>query len=111
VSKTLIAASARPMILSLLLKRESFGYRILQNIMTLSGGTIGRSEALLYFVLHRMEKEGVIPSRRKMSEENRMRKYYALTDFGRRELEVEKERRLSSHGAFLRLWTPAEQTE
>jgi len=40
-----------------------------------------------------------------------MRKYYVLTDFGRRELEVEKERWLRIHGAFLRLWTPAEESD
>jgi PadR family transcriptional regulator PadR len=111
MSKTLIAASARPMILSLLLKGESYGYRILQDVTALSGGTIDWSEALLYPVLHRMEKEGAIRSRWKISEEKRMRKYYALTDSGRRELEVEKERWLSIHGAFLRLWTPAEGTD
>ena len=111
MSKTLIAASARPMVLSLLLKGESYGYRILQDVMALSGGTIDWSEALLYPVLHKMEKEGVIRSRWRMSEEKRMRKYYALTDLGRRELEAEKERWLSIHGAFLRLWSPAEGSE
>jgi DNA-binding PadR family transcriptional regulator len=111
MSKTLIAASARPMILSLLLKGESYGYRILQDVTALSGGTIDWSEALLYPVLHRMEKEGVVRSRWKMSEEKRMRKYYALTEAGRRELEAEKERWLRIHSAFLRLWTAAEETD
>jgi PadR family transcriptional regulator, regulatory protein PadR len=111
MSKTLAAASARPMILSLLLKGESYGYRILQDVTALSGGTIDWSEALLYPVLHRMEKEGVVRSRWKMSEEKRMRNYYALTDLGRRELDTEKERWLSIHGAFLRLWNPAEGSD
>jgi DNA-binding PadR family transcriptional regulator len=111
MSKTLIAASARPMILSLLVKGESYGYRILQEVTALSGGIIDWSEALLYPVLHRMEKEGVVRSRWKMSEEKRMRKYYTLTELGRRELEAEKERWLSIHGAFLRLWTPAEDSD
>jgi len=111
MSKTLAAASARPMILSLLLRGETYGYRILQDVTALSGGTIDWSEALLYPVLHRMEKEGVLRSKWKMSEEKRMRKYYALTDAGRRELEFEKERWLSIHGAFLRLWTPAENSD
>jgi DNA-binding PadR family transcriptional regulator len=111
MSKTLIAASARPMILSLLVKGESYGYRILQEVTALSGGIIDWSEALLYPVLHRMEKEGVVRSRWKVSEEKRMRKYYTLTELGRRELEAEKERWLSIHGAFLRLWTPAEDSD
>ena len=108
MSKTLIAASVRPMVLSLLLRGECYGYRILQEVTALSGGTIDWSEALLYPVLHKMEKEGVIRSRWRVSDEKRMRKYYALTDLGRRELEVEKERWMSVHGAFLRLWSAAE---
>lgn len=108
MSKTLIAATAKPMVLSLLLRGESYGYRILQDVMELSGGTLDWSEALLYPVLHRLEKDGLIRSRWRTSEEKRMRKYYSLTSLGRRELETEKERWLSIHGAFVRLWTPAE---
>jgi PadR family transcriptional regulator PadR len=111
MSKTLAAASARPMILSILRRGESYGYRILQDVTSLSGGTIDWSEALLYPVLHRMEREGVVRSRWRMSEEKRMRKYYVLTDEGRRALEVEKKCWLSIHGAFLRLWTPAEGSD
>jgi DNA-binding PadR family transcriptional regulator len=40
-----------------------------------------------------------------------MRKYYALTALGRRELEAERESWLSIHGAFLKLWTAAEQSD
>jgi len=111
MSKSLVAASTRPMILSLLLKGESYGYRILQDVMSLSGGEIDWSEALLYPVLHRMEKEGVIRSRWKTAGEKRMRKYYGLTECGRLELEAEKQSWLNIHGAFLRLWTAAEGIE
>ena len=111
MSKTLIAATAKPMVLSLLLRGESYGYRILQDVMELSGGTLDWSEALLYPVLHKLERDGLILSQWKTSGENRMRKYYSLTESGRRELEDEKERWLSIHGAFVRLWTPAESLE
>ena len=111
MSRILEAASAKPMVLSLLLRGESYGYRILQDVAALSGGTIDWSEALLYPVLHRLEKEGLVRSKWRMSEENRMRKYYTLTDHGRKELEAEKERWLSIHGAFLKLWTTAKASE
>jgi PadR family transcriptional regulator PadR len=107
MSKTLIAATAKPMILSLLLGGESYGYKILQDVLRLSGGTLDWSEALLYPVLHKLEKDGLIRSRWGASEEKRMRKYYSLTESGRRALEEEKERWLSIHGAFLSLWAPA----
>ena len=111
MSKTLIAATAKPVILSLLQKNESYGYRILQDVMELSGGTIDWSEALLYPVLHRLEKDGLIRSKWKKTAENRMRKYYFLTESGRAELESEKKRWLSIHAAFVRLWEPAESPE
>jgi DNA-binding PadR family transcriptional regulator len=111
MSKTLVDASTRPLILSLLLKGESYGYRILRDVESLSGGEVDWSEALLYPVLHRMEKEGVIRSRWKTSGEKRMRKYYGLTELGRFELETEKQSWLSIHGAFLKLWTAAEGIE
>jgi DNA-binding PadR family transcriptional regulator len=107
MSKTLIAASAKPMILSLLGRRESYGYQILQDVTALSGGAIDWSEALLYPVLHRLEREGLVRSKWRTSEEKRMRKYYALTPLGRRELETERESWLRIHGAFLKLWAPA----
>ena len=111
MSKTLIAATARPMVLSLLVRGESYGYRILQDVLELSGGTLDWSEALLYPVLHKLEKDGLIRSQWRMPEEKRMRKYYALTESGRRELETEKKRWLSIHGAFVALWTPAEASD
>lgn len=111
MSKSLIAASTRPLILSLLLKGESYGYRILQEVESLSGGEADWSEALLYPVLHRMEKEGVILSRWKSSDEKRMRKYYSLTDLGRRELEAERRSWMRLHGAFVSLWTAAVSTD
>jgi len=111
MSKSLVAASTRPIILSLLLKGENYGYGILQEVTELSGGEIDWSEALLYPVLHRMEKEGVIRSRWERSGEKRMRKYYGLTEEGRRELEEEKNGWLRLHGAFVRLWEMAERTE
>ncbi len=111
MSKSLIAASTRPLILSLLLKGESYGYRILQEVESLSGGEADWSEALLYPVLHRMEKEGVIRSRWRASEGKRMRKYYSLTDLGRLELRAERASWLRLHGAFVSLWAAAGPTE
>ena len=106
MSKTLVAASARPMILSLLLKGESYGYRILQEVTALSGGTIDWSEALLYPVLHRMEKEGFLHSRWKISGEGRLRRYYAITDKGRKELDGERRQWRSVVQALAKLWKP-----
>jgi len=111
VSKALVAASAKPIILSLLLSGENYGYRILQRVKLVSGGVLEWSEAMLYPVLHRLEADGFIRSKWRLSEEGRMRKYYLLTEAGARELEQEKAQWLSVHEALTRLWAPAENPD
>ncbi len=106
-SDTLVAASSKPVILSLLLSGESYGYQILQRVRRVSGGKMAWSSAMLYPVLRRMEKDGLIRSEWRVSDENRMRKYYRLTDRGRKELEVEKARWLDIQNALQKLWKTA----
>jgi PadR family transcriptional regulator PadR len=106
ISKALVAASSKPVILSILLPGESYGYQIIQKVKALSGGAMDWSDGMLYPVLHRLEKEGFIRSRWKVSEERRMRKYYILTPLGREELKSERSQWESVHGVLSRLWTP-----
>jgi len=111
ISKNLIAASTKPIILSLLYRGESYGYQILQRIRRVAGGKLAWSSAMLYPVLHRLEKDGLILSKWKLSEEGRMRKYYRLTSLGRKELAVEREQWLSVHDALKDLWAAAETAD
>ena len=54
ISKDLVAASAIPLILSILLKaRESYGYAIIAAVRDLSDGDLQWTEGMLYPVLHR----------------------------------------------------------
>lgn len=107
-SDTLVAASSKPIILSMLLSGESYGYRILQRIRRVSGGTVTWSSAMLYPVLRRMEQEGLIRSEWRVSDANRMRKYYHLTDRGREELAAEKARWINIQNALRKLWAAEE---
>jgi len=108
ISKNLIAASTKPIILTLLFRGESYGYQILQRTRQVAGGKLAWSSAMLYPVLHRLQKDGFIRSKWRISEEGRMRKYYSLTDLGRKELTAEKEQWLSVHNALQSLWAAAE---
>ena len=110
-SKALIAATAKPIVLSLLLSGESYGYQILKRVKSVSGGKIAWSSAMLYPVLHRLAKDGLIQSEWKLSEEGRMRKYYFLTKLGLQELEAEKDRWLSIQEILTNLWATAEAAE
>src|SRR4029077_8048942 len=89
--KDLVAASAVPLVLSILEEGESYGYAILQRVRELSGGQIEWSDGMLYPVLHRLETQGLIRSRWLASAEGRRRKYYALESAGRSALAELKE--------------------
>jgi PadR family transcriptional regulator PadR len=89
ISKTLMAASTRPIILAILSRREDYGYSIIQKVKDISGGHLEWTDGMLYPVLQRMEMDGLIASRWKLSGENRPRRYYAITDKGGKELAFE----------------------
>ena len=76
VSKDLVAASATPLILSILSDGESYGYAIIKRVHELSGGQLQWSDGMLYPVLHRLVKQKLIQCRWWESETGRKRKYY-----------------------------------
>jgi PadR family transcriptional regulator PadR len=108
ISKALIAASTKPLLLSILLDGETYGYRIIKQMKILSGGCLEWSFGMLYPVLHRLEKDGLIASQWKKSDKGRLRKYYRLTDAGRQELDREKAQWLTVQGVFAELWRSSE---
>ncbi|MDE2879118.1 helix-turn-helix transcriptional regulator [Candidatus Palauibacter soopunensis] len=86
VYRELIAASSRPMVLSILAGGESYGYQMLKQVKVLSGGSVDWSDGMLYPVLHRLERDGLIAGRWQLTDAGRRRKYYRLTGRGRRQL-------------------------
>ncbi len=101
-----MAASTKPLILAILSNGEIYGYQIIQSVIEISGGTLEWSEGMLYPVLHRLEKENFIQSQWKMSENGRRRKYYRLTESGKKELDKERKQWLSVHKVLSRVWGP-----
>jgi DNA-binding PadR family transcriptional regulator len=87
IPKELVAASAEPLILSLLEKGESYGYAIIQEIKNRSQEQLKWTDGMLYPVLHRMEARGLIKSRWVKIENGRKRKYYSLKEDGKRALQ------------------------
>jgi len=103
ISKNMLAASTRPIILVILMRGENYGYQIIQDVREISGGKLDWSEPMLYPVLKRMEKDGLIKAKWRMIENKRFRRYYRLTDLGRAELESEKAQWMTVHDVFCRL--------
>lgn len=89
VSKQLMAASTRPIILAILSRGDDYGYSIIQMVKETSGGNLEWTDGMLYPVLQRMEMDELISSAWKLSGGNRPRRYYTITDRGRKELASE----------------------
>jgi PadR family transcriptional regulator, regulatory protein PadR len=85
-SKDLVAASAIPLILSILQQGDSYGYAIIQQVRALSGGEMEWADGMLYPILHRLEKRNLVRSYWGVAENGRKRKYYRIHRSGVREL-------------------------
>ncbi|MBI5693315.1 MAG: helix-turn-helix transcriptional regulator [Verrucomicrobia bacterium] len=95
--KELVAASAEPLILSLLAEGDSYGYAILQEIRARSREEIQWTDGMLYPVLHRLEDNGWITSRWVEIENGRKRKYYSIRKGGLKALKTQREEWLAVH--------------
>lgn len=91
ISKDLIAASATPLILSILEEEDSYGYSIIKKVTELSENNINWTEGMLYPVLHRLENQKLIESYWKASETGRKRKYYKINQTGKKILKEQKQ--------------------
>jgi PadR family transcriptional regulator, regulatory protein PadR len=83
IDKDLVAASATPLVLAILVVSESYGYAILKRVRALSGGELEWTDGMLYPLLHRLGRLGYVTTEWRMSPEGRRRRYYAITDDGR----------------------------
>jgi PadR family transcriptional regulator PadR len=90
-SRDLVAASAVPLILSILQHGDSYGYAIIQKVRELSGGEMEWADGMLYPILHRLEKRRLVEAYWGVAENGRKRKYYRLDRSGLAELETQRE--------------------
>lgn len=74
------------LLLRLLQQREMYGYELVRSIRQVTGEAISLGEGVIYPVLHSLERNGCLKSKRK-NVGGRARVYYALTARGRRRLE------------------------
>lgn len=89
ISKTLMAASTRPIILAILSRGRDYGYSIIQKVKSASGGGMDWSDGMLYPVLQRMEMDRLIRSEWIAIDGGRPRHYYHITDLGRQALSAD----------------------
>jgi PadR family transcriptional regulator PadR len=80
-------------VLSLLaeLNRPMYGYEIIKELEARSEGFFRFKEGLIYPRLHEMERQGLVRSEWQGQKGTRRRKFYQITDRGRRRLEEERQ--------------------
>lgn len=90
IDKDLVAASATPMVLTILSEGESYGYAILKRVRELSNGELEWTDGMLYPLLHRLHRLGLVTGEWRTPVEGRGRRYYAITELGRAALAEHK---------------------
>jgi DNA-binding PadR family transcriptional regulator len=91
LGKDLVAASATPLVLAIVAEGESYGYAILKRVAELSGGHLQWTDGMLYPVLHRLERQGLVAAKWGTADNGRRRKYYRITKDGRTQLATQRQ--------------------
>ena len=85
IASDLIRGHTDTIILSLLSVSDSYGYKINKDIMELTGNRFEFKEATLYSAFRRLEQSGHIASYWGDENTGARRKYYTITDSGRKQ--------------------------
>lgn len=104
IDKDLVAASATPLVLGILLEGESYGYAIGKRVHELSHGRLAWTDGMLYPLLHRLERLGYVTAAWHLSEQGRRRKHYAITAPGRAALGEQQRQWTAVNETLDRLW-------
>lgn len=103
--KELRKGSTKLALLSLLCKRDMYGYEITKELSHITEGVILLKESNAYPALHTMENEGMITSYWKETEAGMpSRKYYRITGQGRAFFEDMKREWQKHNDAMDKIW-------
>ena len=105
INKELLKGSTTVLILSLLNRKDMYGYEMIKEMEERSKNIFSFKEGTLYPILHSLENENYIEAYWDSSNGNRKRKYYKITSAGKKVLiEKEKEWKLFSSTVNNVLW-------
>ncbi|EYD77292.1 Transcriptional regulator, PadR family [Rubellimicrobium mesophilum DSM 19309] len=104
INKDLIAASSTPIVLAILAEGDSYGYAILSRVREVSGGRMEWTDGMLYPVLHRLERLGLVEARWEVAESGRRRRYYRITSQGRAQLAEERQQWQAVDATLRSVW-------
>lgn len=87
----LIHGNTSLLVLSLIETQDMYGYQIIKELKRKSENVFELKEGSLYPVLHALENENLITSYIEETDSARKRRYYHITDKGKKQLADKKE--------------------
>ena len=90
INKSLMAGSTTLMVLHLIAERDMYGYEVVRELEQRSSSVFSLKEGTLYPVLHSLENDGYVQSYMQTAENGKPRKYYRVTQKGRKALAEKK---------------------
>ena len=88
------------LVLSLLAGEDMYGYQMILELARRSDHTFEMKEGTLYPVLHGLERQGYVEAYQQEAPTGRVRKYYHLTEKGRKQLAKETRQWRAYEGAI-----------
>ena len=88
--KKVMALSTSMMVLSLIENGDKYGYEIIKILEERSNDVFELKEGTLYPILHKLQSQGYVKSYEQENDNGKTRKYYTITDKGRKLLSEKK---------------------
>lgn len=86
MEKSLVAGSTAMLLLKLLQESDMYGYQMIEELRRRSNDTFSMKAGTLYPLLHSLEQQGLVTAWEEKQGNARPRRYYHLTDAGRKQL-------------------------
>jgi PadR family transcriptional regulator, regulatory protein PadR len=102
IERDLMRGAGPVAVLRILSMGETYGYELVKTIERKSDGVLAMGQGTLYPMLYNLESKGLIGSRIDTSNA-RPRKYYRITDKGKKHLERDKQQWESLSDAMVKL--------
>jgi PadR family transcriptional regulator PadR len=91
VERELMRGAGPVAVLRLLEGGQRYGYELVKLLDERSGGVLAMGQSTLYPLLYNLEAKGWIASHEGEAQNGRPRRYYRLTDRGRKQLDRERQ--------------------
>ena len=92
IERELMRGAGPVAVLQLLAEGEKYGYEMVQQLDRRSRGVLAMGQSTLYPLLYNLQAKGLIASRvQAVSESGRPRRYYRITDKGKKKLARDRE--------------------